>query len=167
MLEPPDGYTLPPAACYAEATRPPDMLQASRAFFPVTDQLDSEDFSGEAPRLALAKALSIDQSCSTLPKTIDLLHDLDACLAEQDGDNYSIHLNWLHAIFSLVDANHDGEVSRAEWDQAVTTINANLPEGGTLIDAEQSWALLDINQKGYITTGEWDSVLLDVSLTNR
>ena len=129
--------------------------------------LEGEDLSGQAPRLALAKALSNDGSLSSLPETIDLLHDLDECLAEQDGDSYSIHLNWLHAIFSLVDADHDGLLTKTEWEKAVATINANLPEGGTSIDAKQTWELLDFNHNGYITAAEWDSVLLDVSLTSR
>jgi hypothetical protein len=129
--------------------------------------LDNEDFAERAPRLALARTLCSDSQCSSIPETIDLLHDLDQCLAEQDGDSYSIHLNWLHAIFSLVDADHDGIVSKVEWEKAVATINANVPTGGTLIDASQSWELLDFNHNGYITAAEWDSLLLDVSLTLR
>jgi hypothetical protein len=129
--------------------------------------LDIEDFADLAPRLALARTLSMDSHRSNLPETIDLLHDLDQCLSEQDGDNYSMHLNWLHAIFSLVDTDHDGIVAKSEWVKAVDQINTAMPTGGTLIDASQSWELLDYNHKGYITSEEWDAVLLDVSLTLR
>lgn len=127
-------------------------------------QLDGEGLCQPGPRLALARALSKQCNTETPPESIDLIHALDDCIAEQDGSNYLIHLTWLHTIFSLVDANHDGVVSYGEWKAAVTKINQSLPPDAT-VDADETWEVLDLDHDGYVTAGEWDSVLLDVSLT--
>lgn len=130
--------------------------------------LEREDLYQPGPRLALAKALS-KQCSAVVPDTIDLIHALDECLAEQERASYSIHLNWLHAIFAMVDTNHDGVVSKIEWQDAVATINANLSQEGSdnTINANETWELLDLDHDGFVTSDEWDSILLDVSLTNR
>ena len=130
--------------------------------------LDGEGLCQPGPRLALAKALS-KKSSPIIPETIDLIRALDECVAEQDKDSYSIHLNWLHAIFTLVDADHDGVVSKAEWDEAVATINAGLSDKScdSHVDADETWAILDLDNDGFVNSAEWDSVLLDVALTSR
>ena len=130
--------------------------------------LEGEGLCQPGPRLALAKALSKECDGSRVPETIDLLHVLDECLEEQDVTTYSSHLNWLHAIFSLVDSDHDGVVSKEDWEKAVATINANLPKGSSTgsIDADETWAILDVDNDGFVTAEEWDSILLDVSLTS-
>jgi diadenosine tetraphosphatase ApaH/serine/threonine PP2A family protein phosphatase len=134
--------------------------------------LEGEGLCQYGPRLALAKALSRQEGdILVLPESIDIIHALDECLAEQDTAMYSIHLNWLHSIFSLVDADHDGQISSADWKAAVATINANLPTGGGSrngsIDADETWTILDLDEDGYVSAEDWDAVLLDVSLTSK
>jgi len=130
-------------------------------------QLEGEGLCQRGPRLALAKALS--KQCHTptdFPETLDLVHALDECLVEHDKSTYKNHLKWLHSIFSLVDANDDGVVSKSEWDVAVAKINARVPDGGLgAINADETWAILDLDHDGFVTVDEWDTVLLDVSLT--
>jgi hypothetical protein len=58
----------------------------------------------------------------------------------------------------MVDANHDGVLSRTEWTDAVAMVNSRLPEDAEPIDADESWALLDMDGDGFVSASEWDSL---------
>jgi serine/threonine-protein phosphatase with EF-hand domain len=122
--------------------------------------LQGEGLSQPGPRLALAKALSHD--CSEVPPaTIHLLEALDE-LGENDDYSCSVHRSWLKAVFTLVDANHDGVVSKAEWMAAVETINANLPSGSEAINAQDTWSFLDSNGDGSVSAAEWGALAMSL-----
>jgi serine/threonine-protein phosphatase with EF-hand domain len=115
--------------------------------------LQGEGLSQPGPRLALAKALS--HECSDVPPaTINLIDAIDE-LGESDDYRCSIHRSWLQAVFALVDVNHDGVVSKAEWVAAVETINAHLPNGSEAFNAQNTWNLLDLNGDGHVSASEW------------
>jgi hypothetical protein len=130
-------------------------------------QLDVPSFQKQGRQLALARALT-NQCHDVPPDTIDLeecirflLHEMDQDHA--DGDDafhpeMAPHYPWLRAVFEMVDADHDGIISRSEWMSAVGRINARLPKGSNPIKPEVTWNLLDYNGDGQVSADEWDEL---------
>lgn len=122
--------------------------------------LQGEGLSQPAPMLALAKALT-EQESDELPETLDILGVLDAWYDEEDEDEIAIRpvaSGWLKAIFAMVDTNHDHEIDQDEWKTAVESINSNLPEGTPKINAHSTWRILDQNGKGRISAKDWNTL---------
>jgi len=116
-------------------------------------------------RLALAEALSLSCRDNQAPDTITL----DKCLGnllqeEEDEDDIEFLLEttpflpWLRDVFEMVDADHDGVLSRSEWLKAVDKLNSDLREDQKHIDAEKTWKLLDRDGDGEVGLKEWDEL---------
>ncbi len=121
-------------------------------------------FKKAGARLALAKAMFYQCDDVLSLQSVDVQDCIKAITAMEDeaddddmfSDLMLPHYPWLRAVFDMVDANHDGILSRKEWNNAVNMINSKLPDDTDPIDAEETWHLLDMDGDGYVTASEWE-----------
>lgn len=128
-----------------------------------TLRLDESGLKKPGALLAIARALLTQpsQDDDAIPQTIGLSECIYALVGDEnynDVGEMMPYYPWLRAVFEMVDANHDGTLSKAEWLNAVTKINSKLPKGTKPINGEATWELLDLNGDGHVSSSEWDQL---------